>query len=127
MISHILSPGDIFLDIGANVGAYSLKAVLAVGAGGRVVSFQPNPRIRAQLAQHFGLNGTGGRRQDRYGFFADRACGMFLFTYDVFSRSLTFNRIDQAAIKSDFENLVAIPLEKIKALTDGCRIIDYAN
>lgn len=262
VINHILCPGDIFLDIGANVGAHSIRAALAVGAGGRVVSFEPNPRVRAQLAEHFRLNGidnadivphavgaesgsfkllvssrhagsrtimpsgqitdeylkaynsgnaesvnvwklalpgeadiaastvdeaevydievrplrdligninedriallkidvegkeadvlesadfltrtarpcfiveyeerphVGGRRQDLYGYFAYRAYGMFLVTYDVVSRSMTFNRLAQAAIKSDFENLVAIPLEKVETLTDGCRIIDYAH
>jgi FkbM family methyltransferase len=263
VIAHILCPGDVFLDIGANVGAHSIRAALAVGAGGRVVSFEPNPRVRAQLAEHFRMNGidnadivphavgaepgsfkllvssrhagsgtimthgeitddylkafnsgnadsvnvwklalpgetdiaastvdeaevydvevrplhdligdahrdrvallkidvegkeadvlasadfltraavrpcfiveyeerphVGGRRQDVYGYFAERGYGMFLVTYDVSSRSTTFNRLSQAAIRSDFENLVAIPLEKIDALTDGCLVFDYAH
>lgn len=78
-----------------------------------IVEYQERPHVR-------------GRRQDLYGYFADRAYDMFLVTY-VVSRSMTFNRLAQGAIKSDFENLVAIPLEKVKTLTDGCRIMDYAH
>jgi hypothetical protein len=70
---------------------------------------------------------VGGRREDVYGYFAERGYGMFLVTYDVASRSTTFNRLSQAAIRSDFENLVAIPLEKIDALTNGCLVFDYAH
>lgn len=263
VIAHILAPGDVFLDIGANVGAHSIRAALAVGAGGRVVSFEPNPRVRAQLAEHFSLNGidnadivphavgaepgsfkllvssrhagsgtimnhgeittdylkafnagnadsvnvwklalpgeadiaastvddaevydievrtlqdligdswtdrvallkidvegkeadvlasadfltrakvrpcfiveyeerphVGGRRQDVYGYFDQRGYGMFLVTYDVGSRTTTFNRLSQSAITSDFENLVAIPLEKIEALTKGCLVFAYPH
>lgn len=263
VIAHILAPGDVFLDIGANVGAHSIRAALAVGAGGRVVSFEPNPRVRAQLAEHVRLNGidnaeivphavgaepgsfkllvssrhagsgtimthdeitadylkaynygnadsvnvwklalpgeadiaastvdeaevydievrtlqdligetyrnrvallkidvegkeadvlasadfltraavrpcfiveyeerphVGGRRQDVYGYFEERGYGMFLVTYDVGSRATTFNRLSQSAITSDFENLVAIPLEKIDALTEGCMVFDYPH
>lgn len=263
VIAHILAPGDVFLDIGANVGAHSIRAALAVGAGGRVVSFEPNPRVRARLAEHFQINGidnaeivphavgaqpgsfkllvssrhagsgtimnhgeitpdylrafnagnadsvnvwklalpgeadiaaatvddaevydvevhtlqdligdrwkdrvallkidvegkeadvlasaefltratvrpcfiveyeerphVGGRRQDIYGYFDARGYGMFLVTYDVAGRTTTFNRLSQSAITSDFENLVAIPLEKIEALTKGCMVFDYPH
>ncbi len=36
-----LNPGDVFLDIGANIGLYSLYAFKSVGNSGRVISFEP--------------------------------------------------------------------------------------
>jgi FkbM family methyltransferase len=38
-----LSPGGVFVDIGANVGYFTLLAARRVGAAGRVIAFEPNP------------------------------------------------------------------------------------
>ena len=38
---ELLSPGDVFYDIGANIGWYSLLAARKLGAEGRVVAFEP--------------------------------------------------------------------------------------
>lgn len=39
----------VFLDIGANVGGYSLFVAGAVGARARVLAFEPQPDVRAEL------------------------------------------------------------------------------
>ena len=38
-----LDAGGVFVDIGANVGYYTLLAARRVGASGRVIAFEPNP------------------------------------------------------------------------------------
>lgn len=46
---HFLQPGDLFLDVGANAGSYS---VLAAAAGSRVIAFEPGealPRLKANV------------------------------------------------------------------------------
>lgn len=43
-IRSSLGQGDVFVDIGANVGVMSFNAANAVGANGRVLGFEPNPR-----------------------------------------------------------------------------------
>jgi FkbM family methyltransferase len=45
-----LSPGAVFIDIGAHVGYYTMLASLLVGAEGRVVAFEPTPRTRTELS-----------------------------------------------------------------------------
>lgn len=37
-----LSPGDVFVDVGANVGIYSLLAARLIGSGGKVYAFEPH-------------------------------------------------------------------------------------
>ena len=45
-----LGEGDVFVDIGANSGYFTVLAALRVGARGRVFAFEPNPAVRRQLA-----------------------------------------------------------------------------
>lgn len=52
-----LAYGDVFYDVGANVGAYSLVAAGCVGPTGRVVSFEPSYASFAHLCDNIVLNG----------------------------------------------------------------------
>ncbi len=56
VVEHILQPGMNVLDIGAHHGLYSLLASRKVGAGGRVLAFEPSPRERRKLLRHLRLN-----------------------------------------------------------------------
>ncbi len=51
-----LRPGDAFVDGGAHNGVYSLYAATAVGDGGKVLSFECEPKIFAELSGNVGLN-----------------------------------------------------------------------
>jgi len=46
----------VFVDIGANVGIYSLYVASHLGAGGRVISFEPNPSAYQRLSKNVALN-----------------------------------------------------------------------
>lgn len=43
LIKSLLQSGNVFVDIGANIGYYSLVASRCVGASGKVYSFEPAP------------------------------------------------------------------------------------
>lgn len=49
--------GDIFFDIGANVGFYSLLAAEFIGPFGKVFSFEPLPENFNYLKKHIEING----------------------------------------------------------------------
>jgi len=49
-------PGATVLDVGANVGAYTLLFARWVGANGKVVAFEPAPEAAAGLRRHLELN-----------------------------------------------------------------------
>ena len=51
-----LREGDVFLDIGANIGFYSLVVSKIVGQAGRVVSIEADPQIYGQLVKNITLN-----------------------------------------------------------------------
>ena len=42
-LRNSLAPGDVFVDVGANIGYFTVLAARIVGDGGRVVAFEPHP------------------------------------------------------------------------------------
>jgi FkbM family methyltransferase len=60
LLEH-LRPGDVFADIGANVGYMSFLAAQCVGAGGAVWSFEPNPGLNLLIRESIRRNGFEGR------------------------------------------------------------------
>ena len=55
-LTEALRPGDQFVDVGANIGAYSLWAAQKVGPQGMVVSIEPQPAVLARLRANMALN-----------------------------------------------------------------------
>ena len=54
-------PGDVVLEAGANVGAYTTLFARWAGADGRVVAFEPDPLAFAGLQAHVALNDLDAR------------------------------------------------------------------
>lgn len=59
-LTHILQqhtpPGGCCLDIGANLGFYTVKLARWVGAAGRVAAFEPNPAMLDRIERNVALN-----------------------------------------------------------------------
>lgn len=43
LVRQILKDGDVFIDVGANIGWYTVHSAKIVGANGRVYAFEPEP------------------------------------------------------------------------------------
>jgi FkbM family methyltransferase len=54
--SKILKQGSNVIDIGANIGYYSLLSLYLVGEKGKVYSFEASPLIYNQLEHNLALN-----------------------------------------------------------------------
>lgn len=54
--ARVLRPGDLVVDVGANVGLYTLIAASRVG-GGRVIALEPDPLAARRLEDNLMLNG----------------------------------------------------------------------
>src|SRR5581483_11849042 len=55
-IEQSLRPGDVFYDIGANVGSYSLIAAKTTGNRARIYAFEPAPASFLDLTRNFEMN-----------------------------------------------------------------------
>ena len=56
LLAHYLRAGDAVIDVGANIGSYSLLAATLVGATGSVDAFEPAPRTAARLRENLEIN-----------------------------------------------------------------------
>lgn len=56
VMQALAHPGDTVIDVGANIGYFSIVAARAVGAAGRVVAFEPVPAVRQRLIANLRLN-----------------------------------------------------------------------
>ncbi|MSV35634.1 MAG: FkbM family methyltransferase [Bryobacterales bacterium] len=90
LIAPRLPAAGVFVDVGAHVGTYSLKAAKAVGQQGRIIAIEPNPVTAAHLRQGIAASGrnnvtvveaAAGDRRSRLKLFAaaDANTGMASF------------------------------------------------
>lgn len=56
IIRNILQPGEIMVDVGANIGTTVIAGSLAVGAVGKVIAFEPHPQTAKFLQGNVELN-----------------------------------------------------------------------
>jgi FkbM family methyltransferase len=59
LLAPFVGKGSVFVDIGANVGTYTLWASRLVGPAGRVVALEPHPRTYAKLKFNILANEAG--------------------------------------------------------------------
>src|SRR6185436_6225769 len=56
LVSRLLRPGMTAVDVGANWGYFTLLCAHLVGATGRVLSLEPDPRVFELLQENLALN-----------------------------------------------------------------------
>nr|WP_246602347.1 FkbM family methyltransferase [Falsiroseomonas tokyonensis] len=117
-----LRPGDVVVDIGANVGTHALLAAHLVGPRGRVHAIEASPWIHARLRQNLATNGV--TNVQTYNLAATEAPGtVSVFLHD--ERNLggtTIVPTEAARLGSAREALVdglplgqIVPLEELRA------------
>lgn len=116
-ISSTLQPGDTFVDLGANIGYYSLLAAAIVGPGGRVIGFEARPD-NVWLAR-LSVRENGFRNVTLHNLaVADRATQLQMHAPDHTSLSKVVD--ESAEITEDFVAIPAVALDD--ALADLARV-----
>jgi FkbM family methyltransferase len=87
-VLHAVRPGELFMDIGANVGSYTILAAGAIGA--RVITVEPLPTTFNRLGANIRYNDLAGRIEAH-------CCGLSSETGEIrFTADLdTMNRVAQ--------------------------------
>jgi FkbM family methyltransferase len=63
VIASLLRPGDVAVDVGANIGLHSVGMGAQVGPTGRLICFEPLSHLVAALERTLRLNGLGDRAE----------------------------------------------------------------
>ena len=108
LVLHALRPGDVFVDVGANIGSYTILASGVCGA--RTIAIEPDGGTARHLARNIAANGLDGLVDVQVTAVGERA-GSISFT----TGQDTMNRV---ATDADLEVQV-VPLARLDDLLDG--------
>jgi FkbM family methyltransferase len=87
-LEKILSPGKVFVDVGANFGVYTLIASKLVGEAGKVFAFEPTAESFAILQQNIALNQFSNVRGFQVALSNTRGKGWLYHGWDPVGNSL---------------------------------------
>ena len=115
VLRRLVRPGMQVIDVGANVGLYSLLLGRLVGEGGRIYSFEPEPQLCAILRENCISNGITNVVPLEYAAGPSSARATFQrSTFNSGNNSLGRNPSDAAALEVTVVRIDDIvPVEKI--------------
>ncbi len=103
-----IQPGDVFIDIGANIGFYTLFAAAKVGPKGRVLAFEANPIAFDILKGHVDVNRI--KNTELY------ACALFDRTSTIDLKVENEGGKSSVRSSADFGEVVNVPAERFDTL-----------
>ncbi len=112
-VLHLLRPEDAFVDIGANVGSYTVLASAAVGC--RSVAFEPAPASFAWLQRQLTLNNVVDR-VTAHQVALGAEVGILQFSLD----QGPMNRVVDAAYAGASQPVPVLPLDAVPAMRQAC-------
>lgn len=119
MLEKHLKPGDTFIDLGANLGIYTLHASRIVGEKGKVISFEPFSINHNAIKKHIEINTLSNVRLEKLAVGSESGTiTMYLDETEGNLGMVTANYIENAKeetveIVSIDEYLKSKPLQKI--------------
>jgi FkbM family methyltransferase len=80
LFNHLLQPGDRVVDIGANIGYFTVLFAAAVGDAGRVLAIEPDPDNIRLLRENLRINGLSARTSVVRAAAGPRADKLYLYS-----------------------------------------------
>jgi len=117
-----LQQGDVFVDVGAHIGKYTIVAAAKVGDKGKVISVEPFPPNFALLKENVLLNRLGNvevinvaawnsSNQLRFFVGASSAHGGAYFNYDLNSITVKAEKIDRIVADAELSHVDWIKID----------------
>jgi FkbM family methyltransferase len=123
-MKSVLREGMVVIDVGANVGTYTLLALRAVGATGTVISYEPTPRAYDILKNNVQVNGflESGKIDLRQKAVSD--AGQRRQSFHVLKNSLTHNSLyDMGALAFGDSEIIEVEVVSLdRDLGPGRRV-----
>ena len=118
LIRQLLRPGDHFVDVGANIGYFTLIAADLVGPTGRVDAFEPEPGNHDRLIEHLRVNGLADQVHTHRLAVTDQRGQAQIHTYEGDPH---FNHGCASLFEHPWENPhnVTVPTDRLDAVLAG--------
>ena len=100
-LGKYLSPGAVFVDVGANEGYFSVHASALVGAEGRVLAIEPQSRLQAVLLENFALNRCGNIKLVSQAVSDSDSTADFYLTPDTNSGASGLSRVTRYSLPTE--------------------------
>ena len=115
VVSELLSEGDTFVDVGANIGYFAMLAGSLVGPTGRVVAFEPNPANCELVSRSIEANEFAGRVELHPAAVAEKRMQLHFVTPGVDSNGRLATSAEEAAEESGLPSIQAVTLDETLA------------
>jgi FkbM family methyltransferase len=125
-LQHTLRPGQVFVDVGANVGYFTLLGGQLVGPSGRVVAVEAHPRLAELLRRNVVMNGLYGYVTTWHRAAWSSPTTLQLHQRLNFSGASSLGAIGQEALDrlGDTEEMVEVLAVPVDQLLDGLPRVD---
>lgn len=105
LVYNYLQEGDVFIDIGAHIGYFTVTSAAKVGESGQVHAFEPTPRTYEKLTENVEINAFGNVKCNNIGL-SDEPGTLVLNTHP---ENEAYNSIG----KIDKEGVVSVQIETV--------------
>lgn len=113
MLEQILHEGDLFVDVGANIGIMTIFGSRCVGSSGQVIAFEANPDTRKILDENIALNGIANVVTSPFAVGSERSTGRIYLNTSVERGAAS---LIKSKASSDFHPVDIIRLDEFEAL-----------
>jgi FkbM family methyltransferase len=125
-LQQTLRPGQVFVDVGANVGYFTLLGGQIVGPHGRVVAVEAHPRLADLLRRNVIMNGIYGHVQTWHRAAWSSATDIKLHVRRNFAGNSSIGSIGDEALDrlGDTEEVVEVQAVPVDDLLEGLPPVD---
>ncbi|HWA10142.1 MAG TPA: FkbM family methyltransferase [Opitutaceae bacterium] len=113
-LQRAIRPGMRVLDVGSNLGLYSVLAARLAGEGGRVICFEPDARLHAALRRNLAANGLA--RVETHAVALGAAAGEMEFHRSVINSGDNHLGVERSAL---FRRRTTVPVVRLDDYLPG--------
>lgn len=99
LLVSLTQPGDVFVDVGANIGYYSVLGGWRAWPGGEIWAFEPHPRLFPLLSDNLVINGYAAIAHRHRVALSDKTGAAPLRTFEGYEATSTIRTLSPAFVQ----------------------------
>jgi FkbM family methyltransferase len=125
-LQRTLQPGQVFVDVGANIGYFTLLAGTLVGSGGQVVAIEAHPLLADLLRRNVVMNGMHGYITTWHRAAWDETTNLAFHLRERYSANSSVGSLgtEQLSYLYDEESVVEVEAARLDDLLDSIPRVD---